>query len=219
MSANETQASYDSVAGEYARRVFDELSSKPLDRDILDRFAESVRGLGPVCDMGCGPGQVARYLKDHGVDAFGLDLSPGMLQQARRLNPDLRFEQGDMLALEAADGTWGGIAAFYSIIHIPHEKVVDALRELKRVLRPGGLLLLAFHLGDHVTHVEEWWGERISLDFTFFRREEMEGYLASAGFQIEDAVERPPYPDVEYQGPRAYILARKPGRTDTTPQG
>ena len=84
--------SYDQVAGEYARRLFDELRHKPLDRELLRRFAQRVKDRGEVCDMGCGPGQVARYLKDAGVqEVFGVDLSPRMLEQARKLNPDIGF--------------------------------------------------------------------------------------------------------------------------------
>jgi SAM-dependent methyltransferase len=204
------RASYDRVAGEYAARIFDELKNKPLDRELLDRFARQVRGLGPVCDLGCGPGQVARYLNERGVNAFGLDLSPGMVEQARQLNPGLHFVQGNMLSLEAPDDSWGGIAAFYSIIHIPRDHVVAALREFRRVLQPGGRLLLAFHLGQEIRHLDEWWGQKVSVDFVFFERDEMEGYLQSAGFEIEDVIEREPYLDVEAQTRRAYIFAQKP---------
>ena len=213
----DTQGSYDRLAAEYAARIYDELKDKPFDRELLDRFALQVKGLGPVCDLGCGPGQIARYLSDRGVEAFGFDLSPCMLKQARRLNPDLEFVQGNMLSIDADDDSWAGIAAFYSIIHIPRAQVVEALAELKRVLQPGGRLLLAIHLGDTVTHSDEWWGEPVSIDVYFFGREEMEGYLRSAGFTIEESIERDPYPDVEYQGRRAYILARKPVESNQSP--
>lgn len=209
-NTRELQTSYDRVAEEYARQYFKEFDKKPLDRELLDRFAESVHGLGPVCDLGCGPGQVARYLCDRGMDAFGLDLSPGMVEQARQLNPDIEFKQGNMLSLDVEDESWGGIAAFYSIIHIPRKDVTRALRELARVLRPGGLLLLSFHLGQEIIHLDEWWGEEVSVDSYFFQRDEMESYLRSAGFEIEDVVERPPYEGVEYQSRRAYIFTRKP---------
>lgn len=204
------QASYDQVAAEYARQYFEELEHKPLDRELLGRFAENVRGLGPVCDMGCGPGHIARHLHERGVDAFGVDLSPGMVEQARQLNPHIEFRQGNMLSLDAADESWGGIAAFYSIIHIPRDKVIHALREMARVLRTGGLLLLSFHVGQETIHLDEWWGEKVSVDTTFFLRDEMEGYLKAVGFEIEEAIERPPYEGVEYQSRRAYIFARKP---------
>ncbi len=91
----------------------------PLDRQLLDRFAASFRDVGPACDLGCGPGHVARYLHEQGVRVCGIDLSPAMIERARRLTPAVEFRQGDMLALDAADESWAGIAAFYSIIHIP----------------------------------------------------------------------------------------------------
>src|SRR6202162_4597955 len=92
--------SYDRLAEEYARRIFNELQHKPLDRELLDRFAAAVRGRGEICDMGCGPGHAARYLRDAGATVFGLDLSPGMLEQARSLNPGVLFREGNMMALD-----------------------------------------------------------------------------------------------------------------------
>jgi SAM-dependent methyltransferase len=208
--ANDVAGSYDRVADEYVTRIYDELRHKPLDRQLLDRLAGSVREVGLICDMGCGPGQVARYLHERGAQVCGVDLSPEMVVRARHLNPGIEFQQGDMLALDVEDGAWAGIAAFYSIIHIPRVDVVRALRELGRVLRPGGRLLLTFHIGDEVKHLEEWWGYKVSVDFLFFRSDEMAGYLKSAGFEVEEIIERDPYPDVEHQSRRAYIFARKP---------
>jgi SAM-dependent methyltransferase len=106
--------------------------------------------------MGCGPGHVARYLHERDVQVCGIDLSPTMVERARGLTPAVEFRQGGMLALDAPDGTWAGIAAFYSIIHIPRDDVTRALGELRRVLRPAGLLLLTFHLGDDMVHLDEW---------------------------------------------------------------
>src|SRR5579864_495395 len=139
---------YDQLADEYARRLFEELRDKPLDCRLLDRFAAAVAGRGEVCDMGCGPGQVARYLRDAGASVFGLDLSPGMLQQARKLNPDITFREGNMMGLDLAAGTLAGVAAFYAIVNIPRHSLPLVFREIQRVLRPGGLLLLAFHTGN-----------------------------------------------------------------------
>ncbi len=84
-----------------------------------------------------------------------------MVEQSRLLTPDVEFREGDMLALDAPDGAWAGIVAFYSIIHIPRGDMARALGELRRVLRPGGLLLLAFHVGDDAIHLDEWWGQQV----------------------------------------------------------
>lgn len=202
---------YDRVAEEYAREFRGELDHKPFDRKMLDWLAERVDGLGAVCDMGCGPGQIASYLHGRGVEVCGVDLSPEMVRQAQALNPDIPFQQGDMLALtNVADNSYAAIAAFYSIIHIPRPSMVEALREMKRALRPAGLLLLAFHIGQQTVHRDEWWGKEVSLDFHFFETEEIKRDLKAAGFELEEVLERDPYPDVEYQSRRAYIFARKP---------
>lgn len=208
----ELQSSYDRVAENYAAQFRDELDKKPFDRKMLDLLAEKVGGLGVICDMGCGPGQIARYLHGRGVKVCGVDLSPEMVRQARNLNPDICFQQGDMFALAGvADNSYGGVAAFYAIVNLPRPSVVDALRELRRVLRPNGVLLLAFHIGQEIKHVDELLGEEISMDFFFFETEEVKGYLKAAGFELEEAVERDPYPEgVEYQSRRAYVFARKP---------
>jgi SAM-dependent methyltransferase len=206
------QTSYDRVADEYVRRIFDELEHKPLDRELLHRLASRVQGMGPICDLGCGPGQVARYLNACGAQVVGIDLSPMLVERARTLNPGIEFQQGDMRSLDIEDGAWAGIAAFYSIIHIPRPEVAAVLGELKRVLRPGGLLLLAFHIGNDVVHLDEWWGQTVSVDFVFFRTDEMTGFLQEAGFVVQEVVEREPYPGVEHPSRRAYILAEvRPG--------
>ncbi len=210
--SEDLQSSYDRVAEDYAGHFRDELDKKPFDRKMLDWLAEKVGGLGVICDMGCGPGQTARYLYDHGREVCGVDLSPEMVRQAQRLNPHISFQQGDMLALaEVADNSYGGIAAFYAIVNLPRPSVVQALRELRRVLRPNGVLLLTFHIGQEIVHLDELLGKKVSLDFFFFETGEVKDYLKAAGFELEEAIERDPYPeDVEYQSRRAYIFARKP---------
>jgi ubiquinone/menaquinone biosynthesis C-methylase UbiE len=204
--------SYDRLADEYARRIFSELQHKPLDRQLLNRFAAEIAGRGQVCDMGCGPGHVARYLRDVGATVFGLDIAPRMLAPARQLNPDISFREGNMMALDIPDRTLAGIAAFYAIVNIPKASLPLVFREMRRVLQPGGLLLLAFHTGDEALHEEELWGQSISMDFFLFPPQEIGRSLEAVGFAIEDVIEREPYaPEVEYQNRRAYIFARKPG--------
>jgi len=204
--------SYDRVAREYADQIYGELANKPFDRDLLDRFAARVRERGWVGDFGCGPGQIAHYLCDHGVKSFGLDLSAGMLAEARRLNPDLGFVQSSMLELGIGSETLAGIAAFYSVIHIPRTRLVQAFGEMRRVLQPGGFCLLTYHLGSEDTHHEEMLGQTVDLDVALFTTAEITGYLPAAGFKVEEALERDPYaPEVEYQSRRGYVLAQKSG--------
>ncbi|MGH9872203.1 MAG: class I SAM-dependent methyltransferase [Pyrinomonadaceae bacterium] len=206
MTKSGSQAGYDRVAEQYATEFFDELERKPFDRQLLDQFAESVSGAGAVCELGCGPGQVARYLKDRGVDMRGVDLSAEMVRVAARLNPDIPFSQGDMLALHFPDASLAAIVLFYSIIHIQREALTRALQEMRRVLTPGGKLFLVFHGGEGELHRDEWYGETVSIDFRLFQGTEMAGYLETAGFQDIKIIERDPY-EFEHPTQRIYMFA------------
>ncbi len=208
MSKSELQSGYDRVAQQYATEYFDELRRKPFDCQMLDEFAERVAGAGEVCELGCGPGQVARYLKERGVSMRGVDLSQEMVRVATRLNPDIPFQQGDMLSLSVADDSLAAVVLFYSIIHIKREDVTRVLQEIKRVLTPAARLFIAFHGGAGELHRDEWYGETVSIDFRLFQGSEMSGYLEASGFEDIEIAERPPY-EFEYPTNRVYVFARK----------
>ena len=209
-AVQDTQTSYDRVAVEYGEKFKDEMDDKPFDRDCLNRLVREAGELGPICDLGCGPGQIARYLHSQGVKTLGVDLSANMIVEAQRLNPEIHFHQGDMLSLPDAGNSWGGIAAFYCIIHIPREQIVNALREMKRVLKPGGILLLAFHIGTEIKHLDDWWEKPVNLDFAFYLPTEMASWLKEAGFELLETLVREPNTDMEAATHRAYIFAKKP---------
>jgi SAM-dependent methyltransferase len=204
------RACYDAVAREYAERFADELAHKPLDRELLERFASDVRGRGLVYDLGCGPGQTTAFLQRCGVSVRGLDLSPDLLREAGRRHPGIEFEVGDMLSLSCAGSSLAGVLAFYAVVHLSPAGLRRALEEMYRVLEPGGLLLLSFHIGQGSIHVEEFLGHSVSLDFVLFSPREVSDELIRTGFVAVEAIERDPYPDVEYPSRRAYLFARKP---------
>lgn len=203
------ERSYDQVAAEYTSRIAGELEHKPFDRSLLDRFVREAGPLGPICDLGCGPGHVGRYLYERGASVIGIDLSSGMVEEARRLNSSIRFLQGSMLNLPLDTGSLGGIVAFYSIIHLLPEDLPTAFAEMQRVLKAGGHLLVAFHLGDEVRHLDEWWDHPVSIDFVFYRMPVVLRALRSAGFALIEQHRRDPYPEVEHPSRRGYIWARK----------
>jgi ubiquinone/menaquinone biosynthesis C-methylase UbiE len=141
-----TADAYDAIAVRYAELARTDLDAPSLDRAVLAAFAEFVRstGGGPVAELGCGPGKVSAHLRDLGLDVFGVDLSPVMIELARTAYPDLRFEVGSMDALDLADDELNGIVSWYSVIHTPPRDVPAYFAEFQRVLVPGGYLLLAF---------------------------------------------------------------------------
>lgn len=206
--ADPVVTSYDSVAAAYAEELYDELAGKPLDRHLLARFAEGVRGRGLVADVGCGPGQVASLLHELGTAIIGIDISPEMVREASRRDPDVRFRVGDMRALDLEDGALAGMVAFYAIVHLQTAELPAVFREWRRVLADDGLLLVAFHVGDDVIHRDELFGKPVSLDFRFHRSAEVARTLGEAGFAVAEACEREPYPEVEHPSRRCYLLAR-----------
>jgi SAM-dependent methyltransferase len=187
------------------------LAHKPLDRELLNRFASEVRGHGLVYDLGCGPGQTTAFLHDLGVPVRGLDLSAALLQEARQRHPQIEFQQGDMLALPVDNDSVAGVVAFYAIVHLSPTGLRQTVVEIHRVVKPGGRLLLAFHVGEGIKHVEEFLGKAMSLHFAFFPSELVKSELLRAGFVAVEVIERDPYPAVEYPSRRAYLLARKAG--------
>ena len=208
-----TRASYDAVAAAYADALSDELRRKPLDRALLqrspNRSATPAAGQVRVWDVGCGPGHVTAFLASLGVRATGLDLSDAMVAQARRRHPGLEFSTGSMTALPAPDGSWDGLVSFYSLIHmIDDAGVRTALAEFRRVLAPGGLLLLAVHDGQEVRNLTDWFGAEVDVSFRFFDPTWLGAELERAGFAVESLTRREPYPDAEVPTPRAYFLAR-----------
>jgi len=145
-----TRATYDTVAVDYARLLPDLRAETRLDQAMLATFAEltTAEGLGPVADLGCGTGRITAHLDSLGVDAFGVDLSPAMVDLARRAHPHLRFDVGSITALNLSDAAAGGVLAWYSTIHTPPQDLSGVFTELSRVLAPGGYLLVGFHVGD-----------------------------------------------------------------------
>ncbi|MCF3102261.1 class I SAM-dependent methyltransferase [Streptomyces roseoverticillatus] len=141
-----TAEAYDAMASIYADFARHALAPLPLDRAVIAAFAEFARATdaGPVAELGCGPGQVTAHLRDLGLDVFGVDLSPAMIDIARETYPDLHFEVGSMNALDIADGKLSGIMSWYSVIHTPPQDLPPHFAEFGRVLAPGGYLLLAF---------------------------------------------------------------------------
>ena len=205
---SDTRSSYDTDAAGYAEKVRGLLDEMPYLRASLTLFAELVHGAGggPVADVGCGPGYVTGYLHDAGVDVFGIDLSPEMIAIARRDYPGLRFEVGTMTDLDLADDSLVGIVAFWSVIHVPDYAIPGVFEQFRRVLRPQGLLLVGFHVGDETRHTSEGYtGRPVNVDSHRRRPSTMTGWLRDAGFTIEAELVIGPDEDV----PGAVIFARR----------
>ncbi|MGW4156613.1 class I SAM-dependent DNA methyltransferase [Micromonospora chersina] len=205
----ETRAAYDTVAVDYARLIPDVLEG-PLDRGMLAAFAELVGPGRPVLEAGCGTGRITAHLRGLGLDISGVDLSPGMLDVARRDHPELRFEVGSMTALDIPDEALAGLVAWYSIIHLPPDLLPQVFAEFHRVLAPGGHLLIAVKAGDQRIRLEQAYGHTVSYDVYWLPPERLAEQLTAAGLAVHATLVR----EAEEldRGPQAFLLARKAER-------
>jgi ubiquinone/menaquinone biosynthesis C-methylase UbiE len=197
---DDTRASYDTVAVSYAAMLRDALAGEPFQRGILALFAELVRaqGNGPVADIGCGPGRLTGHLQSIGINAFGIDLSPAMIDVARQDHPGLRFEVGSMTKLDLADDSVSGLLAWFSLIHVPDEEVPTVFAEFLRVLKPGGVLLLGFHAGEGYELKTAGYGGHPMKVYVHRRSTaRVAAWLETAGFTVEAEMTHRPGPQVE----------------------
>ena len=204
------RAAYDAVASTYAERLGDELDRKPFDQWLLGRVAVLAGGL-PVVDVGTGPGHVAAYLADAGAEATGVDLSPAMVEEARRRFPHLTFSVGDFNSLlrpPTAAG-WGAVTAWYALVHLAGSELAPTVASLARVLVPGGWLTLALHAGAAVHHAEKLMDQPVDVDFVLHDPDEVVAAVRAAGLvDVEWYLRGPLAGEVETD--RLYVLGRRP---------
>ena len=207
----QARESYDRIAAIYAERFHHHLDNKPVDLAIVTAFAGLVAqgDNRRVVDVGCGTGVTTALLAGAGLDVVGIDLSPNMIGQARRLNPDLLFGVGSMLELDMADGSVGGVCAWYSVIHVPDSHLGAVFDEFHRVLAPGGLVLLAFQVGDEPRVLTDVDGQQVWLTFIRRQPQNVVYLLSHSGFGIYAQLIRQPDADGFESTPHAYLIARR----------
>jgi ubiquinone/menaquinone biosynthesis C-methylase UbiE len=204
-------AAYDAAADDYVAAFGADLDVLPLDRSVLDRVVASVDGRGIVLDLGCGPGQVADYLSRGGVDVIGVDVSLAMLRVAARRRTVAGWVGADMQRLPLASATCAAVVCFYVIQHLPRSALSGMLAEVRRVLVPDGMLVVAAHLGRGEIVMDEFLGHQVEpLGGTFYGDEELAEALDRQHFTIEERRGRQALAH-EYPSLRTYILARRSG--------
>ncbi len=206
------RAAYDVAAEDYVEAFADDLDRLPVDRSVLEVTAELLNRRHPVLDIGCGPGQVARYLTDRGIEVIGMDLSPRMLVLAAQRAQRDRFVNSDMRSLPFRSQSFSGAVGFYSIQHLPRLALGDTLSEIRRVLVRDGILVVATHLGHGEVYVDEFLGHQIDpVGGTLYGEEELRRELEHRSFRVEQSRRRGPLAH-EHQSERVYLTARREDR-------
>jgi ubiquinone/menaquinone biosynthesis C-methylase UbiE len=208
------RAVYDKAAPRYVQFVGTEISSateSPIDRSLLVAYIELIKRqtIGRVADVGCGPGRVAAFIAERGLDVVGVDVSQAMLAVARTAHPHIKFEEGQLDALPIETGVLAGAVCWYSIIYTPSDRLAEAFGELARVLIPGGYLLLAFQAEGEPVHRADAQGTHLPLTSYRHSVREVAGCLVDTGFKIHATVLRAPELEDETT-PQGFVVARSP---------
>jgi uncharacterized protein YceH (UPF0502 family)/phospholipid N-methyltransferase len=208
---DKVRAAYAAVAVSYAEQFCDELAGLPFESWLLRRVVDLADG-APVIEVGTGPGHVAAFLAEAGADATGLDITPEMVDQARRRYPGVSYQVGDLRRLmrpTTHDG-WGAVLAWYSLIHLAPSELPAAIASLARPLRANGWLVLALHTGAEVRTATDWFGHEIDLDFVLHDPAEVLAIVEQTGLLDIEWYHRGPFTARGETTQRLYVVARKP---------
>jgi uncharacterized protein YceH (UPF0502 family) len=204
------RAAYAEVAASYAEQRGGELAGLPFESWLLRRVVELSDG-APVIEVGTGPGHIAAFLAEVGADVTGLDLTPEMVDEARRRYPGVSYQVGDMRRLmrpPTHDG-WGAVLAWYSLNHLAASELPGAIGSLSRPLRANGWLVVALSTGSEVRTLTEWFGHEIDIDFVLHDPAEVLATIEQAGLRHILWNLRAPETGRVETTQRLYVLARK----------
>lgn len=187
-----TRRFYDLVADSYADLLPDTRAEAPQDLGMIARFAADLPdGDAIVVDAGCGTGRMLTHLKTLGVSPLaGVDLSPAMVAHACRANPAVPIDVAELTDLPFPDASVRGILCWYAIVHSDADDVARIFREARRVLIPGGVLLVGFQSGTGERRIERAYGHDIALTAILHEPTAIADALTAAGFEVTTVTER-----------------------------
>jgi SAM-dependent methyltransferase len=199
--------SYDRVADNYAHAGVGDIRSHPWLKASIDAFADTVSKLGPVLDVGCGPGTVTAYLAERGLDVSGVDLSPRMIENARRLHPQCRFSVASATELDLEEASLGGVLGWWSLFNLPRDVLPQVLAQFARALKPGGHFITATHVGDEdAVRTEAYGGVPVRWTTHKWQPEQLMDLIEQAGLRPVAELRLP-----ADDWPGVVVMAEQPG--------
>lgn len=155
--------------------------------DVMDEFQKLLPKGGKILDAGCGSGRDTNLFITSGFDTTGMDLSTGLIEQAKKNYPTGKFMVGDMRSLPFDKENFDGVWAQASLLHFETRKdVISSLNEFHRVLKASGVLFVSVKLqtGKDKTGLE--YDKRFDEPrfFQYFTQDEMQDLVKNAGFEV-----------------------------------
>lgn len=196
---------YNKIANIYTKEYFEDLSDAPF----IDKFIGLLPSKARVLDIGSGPGQFSKYLKEKGFEVSGVDYSDEMVAIAREKVPSVPFQKMDMRKLEFGPETFDGLLVAYSLIHIPSDEIPETLKGFNRVLKPNGYIEVIAQKGKANQIIDEPFMPAEKMFFNFFTRDRISKFLQKAGFEIVFQDEKITQDPNSVGNKIIYMIARK----------
>jgi SAM-dependent methyltransferase len=208
----QTRDGYDVVASDYARLLPDTRYEAAPDLAMVDHFVTGLvatSATARVLDAGCGTGRMMGRLQALGpsLEVVGADLSSAMVSQARAAHPARQIDVADLNDLPYDGASFDGVLAWYSIIHTPPHALGPVLRELARVLRPGGQLLLGYQAGTGDRRLDRPYGHDVELHAFLHHTPYVRSALESAGLAVATVLDRGARPGEPYA--QGFVIATR----------
>jgi len=208
MTNDEIIKAYSICSKGYAETFYNELDDKPLDRKLYDLFADKIETNGECVELGCGPGEIAVYLHNYGLNIQAIDKSDEMIKLAKKLNSKIEFSIDDVFDLSFESNTFAGVAAPFLIVNFDDEEIDKSIKEMNRILKMNGSLLISFHIGeDEELAFDDFFESGNKIVFKLHRVEKIKKIIEENGFKITESVSKEPYEGE--QTTRAFIYASK----------
>lgn len=172
---------YNAMADKYAKKLNDY-----APRPEQEKFVSLLPKNTTILDAGCGPGRDCEYFIKQGFQVVGVDLSDKLLDIAKQRVPQASFVKQDLRALDFSPGSFDGIWACASLLHLHRAEVPQVLENFFHMLKPGGALFVMVKEGKGEADVKESLSSNMVRHFTYFMLEELKKLLEKAHFSVEE---------------------------------
>jgi len=193
---------YDVIADRYNQEFGDDMS----DKEYVDKFLEFVEK-GKILDVGCGVGNLTKYINDNGFDVIGIDLSQGMLNIAKERFKDIDFKIMDMTNIELPKNSFDALFVAYSLFYLPSDKIEGTISGFVELLKEKGKIMFILQEGEGDIIIDEPFYPNKKLYINYFTKEEISNLLESFGFKILYLDTRCPKSDIELKNNKIIIIA------------
>lgn len=165
-------------------KQFIEHTSPLQNTTWLKKFCALLSRKGKVLDIGCAFGRDCRFFVDHGFKTYGSDLSPALIQEAKKRIKEATFAVMNMTHLKWPDSFFDGIWCHATLLHLKKAEVPRALHGMRRVLKSKGILYLGLKKGKGEKVVPDKRYQNDKRFFSYYEKEEIKTLLFQQGFKI-----------------------------------